>query len=216
MRRRLMSNNTKIYEDTIVQFKNDKNNKYATVEIKGDYPEGATFELTRCGRNLFETKKDNFINPNLEKIEGDKIIINSNSTYIQFFSKTQPYPLDKIYTHSIITDIDILIKIGNTSKSQLSQIKELETNKKYVTSIGLNSRDSFCFSRDSINNYDNELIVGVVKIQDELGSIVHPYEPYTGETFTIAPNTPTKIQLLDGVNTLFTNSYAMLKITLND
>ena len=57
MRRRYMSNKTKVFKDTIVQFENDKSGGYSFVEVKGDFAEGTTFELTRCGRNLINTVK---------------------------------------------------------------------------------------------------------------------------------------------------------------
>lgn len=191
-----------VNQDKIVQFEDGLGGGYAIVEIKGDYPENTTFELTRCGRNLVEGGLSRLYNrdiayryhPNF--LPSKKMYTQSNVKQIGGWAQSDLWESD---TPDVTT-------VGNSMIARTNN-GDPNTPNYLKTITGLKTK-KYSFSRVGTENYQ----LNTQNIMVELGSTAHPYEPYQGETFTISPNTPTKIPLLNGVNTFFADEDVMLTV----
>lgn len=206
-----------VYTDTIVSFENDRRIEYATVEIKGDFPEGTQFEVTRCGRNLFDNfivtdRRGNANGVSTLLVGGNKFVSPAEITFYYYHRKFIPCKNKNIvFTASDDFPENRTTRIG------------LGYNIEYANGDGGSSfavDPFYCTNNVSIiaprfdpvtgNNYPLQVNQQML----ELGSIAHPYEPYQGDTYTIPYNTPTKIPLLDGVNTFFADEDVNIQVTV--
>ena len=234
MRRRYMSNKTKVFEDTIVQFENDKSGSYAVVEIKGDFAEGTTFKLTRCGINLINTNLPlsdiTTIQPglnlsnNIFTLEnnggGVSIVykpnlnaIKPNMQYTMFVNV-----LENTLVGKFILNSTYLAKSTFNEYWQENETMQIGVHKNLVATLNDISSCDCIFWLNKPATTTGKIALQIMLFQGNqtelkiTNSNWNNYT-YTGEIFTITPNTPTKIPLLNGVNTFFTDSDVTLKVT---
>ncbi|MDD3304238.1 MAG: hypothetical protein PHP54_04905 [Clostridia bacterium] len=188
--------------DEIVQFENG---------VKGTEMEVVTSEdtiVTRCGRNLCPSFNP-FSKYGITATNLDDGSLNLNGVFdsaiaLDLSSVSLKLPGNNIYYLSKNSTVNGLyvqvnrmrlgtqIALGGTYDSY--QKNTIQVNDYQVGDV----IRPFLGFRPGVS-FDNENI----SFQLELGNVYHPYEKYQGETYTIKSNTPTKIPLLDGCNTLF-------------
>ena len=200
--------------------------EYADLPLKAPTPwiphasEGTrSIQVTHCGRNLFETKVSNF-SVFSGTIQNNKVSFNNSFRYLTFHMKPQLYPNNKDYTLSYERSKVLPLFIGKTGTSaESTQFKTQSSNniitKGSLVTNGLNENAVY-FSRNFINNINEELYQDVISLQVELGDTPHPYEEYKGETLTIPFNTPTVVSMYKGVNTFFADEPISLTYTTDE
>ncbi len=201
----------------IVQLDNENTaSRNAIVEIKGDYPEGTTFELTRCGRNFLNLPTElsgNYLGGTIE-VSANQIQADIPSATREFlYGPALPmrvpqsqYKLSYDVTRSNLVDPE-------SYKLEFKSV--ISTLFAASTPVWVDDTEEE-FTLDESTKYvqlvPQSFVVGqsyqttVYDMMLELGTTAHDYEPYNGNTITIAPNTPTTISMLDGINTFFADS----------
>lgn len=168
--------------------------------------------VTRCGRNLFDTSKINeIVKPNV-----------TNRPYTGI-------AVGKVTTNANLYNVEIqqgfIFHCSKNTDYMFSFV--YETNFEQTTAVTIHNDTTRLFSFYNKNSFkfnsgDNEILyiqlynskstqpryceATFSNIQLEFGSTATPYEPYQGQAYQLTANTPTKIPLLDGVNTVFSDT----------
>lgn len=172
-------------------------------------------EVTRCGRNLFNNSIVTDRRGNANGVStlpggGNKFVSPANITFYYHYLKFIPCKNKNI----VFTASDDFSENRNTRIGQSYNIEYANGDSGYNPA----GTPFYCTNNVSItkprfdpvegNNYPLQVNQQML----ELGSTAHPYEPYQGDTYTILYNTPTKIPLLNGVNTFFADEDVQLDI----
>lgn len=157
-------------------------------------------EVTRCGRNLFKDFIYNkaYVNGTTVSVNPDGVVTVDKKSGDTIVQKTPHQLPEMAYTLSngLSTGGVVYLQAHNS----LSTIDVGSLTK----AVGVKELVLYSAS-NSVANV-------TLYPQLELGTVAHPYEPYQGDTYTIPYNTPTKIPLLNGVNSIFANEDVQLDV----
>ena len=192
----------------IIQLDNSKSGGYAIAEIRGDYPENTTFELTRCGRNLFDKNALVSTNYLTDAYLEDGILygVTIGRNYVAQFKILTP--TGNLFLGNDEPPSTATIIRSKSGKSVVAWGSSTYNISKQASGIGVTFNANYTNSESGLqvtHNFNN--------VQLSIGTTAHSYEPYQGDTYTIPYNTPIKIPLLNGVNTFFADEDVDVTIT---
>ena len=158
--------------------------------------------VTRCGRNLLNIANYyasangyflNFRDVFLAKNQSDNLNVSSSA----FAENTTGGQID-IVENTSINNTPLVQRLQNwaTLFNCVARIYSFT----FTGTTGLYAIDFY--AQDIIGLFN----AGSQEISVELGSTAHPYEPYNGNTYTLTANTPYKIPVLSGCNTVFADN----------